>query len=355
MATRTRQRAARRSATALSLCALLACGSLAAGARVAPGPPPAAQTAERLSLPGRDWALDLSLPGFVKVVDTLQPDGVQRLLMAAPAGRKKMLMLLVRMMPAQRDGGGREFRDYVLASAKKGGAIDGSRWKTFEYGELPLLKYRFNLSSLLGVPPGMSGAMPLSPAHRVTAFLARDGVWVEITLLGESVGEKEEQAFYAVLDTVKLVDTSAPVTSFDFFQKGRPFYAAGQFQKAGEYYRRALELERQGRRLDAAQWRELIEESARVYGAAGDLDAAQGVVEYGLSQEPDDALFHFVMAIIRASRDDLDGTIASLQQAFRNKAGLPAGQRLPDPRTHPSFQRFSQNEKFRQATKNMKP
>jgi hypothetical protein len=352
-----RRRVARRAATALGLVALFVCGaSRAAGQSGAAPTPTPAQAPERLTLPGKDWALDLSLPGFVKIVDTPESEGRGRLLMAGPADKKKFQMLMVRLMPARRDGGGREFRDFVLASAKKAGAAEISGVKTFEYGELPLLKYKFNLSSVLGMPPNMSGGgMLVGPTHRLTAFLARDGVWVEITHLGGSSGEKEEKAFYAVLDTVKFVDTSAPSTSFDFFHKGQPHYRAGEYRKAVEYYRRALELERQGRRLEAAQWRELVEEAAWAYGSIGDVQAAQAVAEYGLAEEPDHAIFHFIMAVVHASRDDLDATIAALNKAFLNKARLPPGQRLPDPRTYAPFQRFSKDEEFRRATKNMKP
>jgi tetratricopeptide (TPR) repeat protein len=356
MTSEKRSRFARRAATALGLFVIVACGAAEAAGQGAAAPPAATQAVERLALPGKDWALDLSLPGFVKVVDSFHAEGSERLLMAGPASRKRMLMLMVRMMPARLEGGGKEFREHALATAKKNGA-EISDSDTFEYGGLPLLRYRFSFSFLQGVPPTLPGwGAPLTPKHRsLSAFLARDGVWVQITLVGEAVGEKEEEALYAVLDTVKFVDTSAPATSFDFFHKGRPFYEAGQYAKAVGFYRRALELERRERRLDAALWRQLVEESARAYGAAGDLNEARAIAEHGLSKEPDYARFHLLMAIIHASRDDLDSTIAALQKAFQHKATLPPGQRLPDPRTHPPFRHFSQDEKFRQATKNMKP
>jgi tetratricopeptide (TPR) repeat protein len=353
MTTDKRQHAARRAALAFGLCAVLACGALTAAAQ---GNQDGPESPQRLSLPGRDWALDLSLPGFYRIVDTFSAESGERMLMAAPTGGKKFQPLLVRMMPAKREGGAKEFRDFVLASAKKAHGSGNQNWKAYEYGEIPLLKHKFDLSLLFAAPrPYTSNAGFPQAIHHLTAFFARDGVWVEITLMAGTAGEKEEKALQAVLDTVKLVDTSAPATSLDFYHKGRPYYMAADYKKAAEFYGRAVELERRERRLGERMWRELVEDTARAYGASDDLGASQATIEYGLSREPNNPRFHFVMAVIHATRDDLDQTIAALEKAFQHKSALGDDQRLPDPRKHPPFQRFAKNEKFRQATKNMKP
>jgi hypothetical protein len=350
-----RPRFARRAATALGLCALLAGGPLGVEGQTTPAPAPDAPQVERLSLPGRDWALDLALPGYAKVTDSLMTEGRgrQRVFMATPSGTKRKLLLLVLMKPAPREGDGAAFREHFIAAAKKNG-VGTSNWKSFEYAGLPLLKYRANLPFMTGTPLALPGGPLLLDhpglfprAQSLTAFLGREGVWVEITLMAESVGEKEEKVFYAVLDTVKLVDTSAPATSFDFFHKGRPLYAAGEHAKAAEFYRRALDLERRERRLDAATLRALVEEAAVALATAGDFESAARAVEFGLAQEPADAVLHYLMAGVHAARGDLDATIASLRLAFQHKSGLPAGRRLPDPRKHPPFQRFAKDEKFR--------
>lgn len=346
-----------RRAVALCLCllALLAPGVRAAGQGEAPA---AAESIQRLSLPGTDWALDLALPGFVVVADQLVAvsEGGGRWVVAAPADRKTFLLLSVRMSPARGDGGGTEFRDAVLAAAKKSRYTRGGKSRAFEYAGLPLLKHSFDASALLGLPPTMSHALPGPvPRERVSAFLAKDGVWIEIALAGVNIGGKEEKVFYAVLDTVKLADTSAPATSFDFLHKGHPFYMSGEFKLAAEFYRRALELERRGRRLGREAWRGLVEETAVIHSATGDLGAAQEAIEYGLSQDPEYARFHFLLAHLHARRDDLDATIASLRQAYLHGRTLPAHLRLPDPATYPPFKRFHGSEKFRQAVKTMKP
>lgn len=351
-----RPRIARRAATALGIVFIIASAPPPAGAqtpdKTAETPPPV----ERLALPGRDWALDLSLPGFVNILDSYSKESNERTLMAGPVVRKNLHSLMIRMMPAQGGGGADEYRAHLIASSKKLG--NTSSLRSYEYGGLPLLRHKFDILAAMGGPPSMAGfgAGP-NMLHSLTAFLARDGVWVSITLWGvsKSIGGQDEKAFYAILDTVRFVDTSAPSSSFDFFHKGRGFYKTGEYSKAAEFYGRALELERRERRLDAATWRRLVEEASRAYGLTGDLGRARATAEYGLSQDPDYPLFHLLMAIIHASRDDLDATVAALRKAFANKAALPLAARLPDPRTYAPFRHFAKDERFRKATKDMKP
>lgn len=336
-------------AGALCLSALVACGAAAYGRGGGQAARPAAGGASplRLALPSQDWAVELLLAGFAQITDTINAETGERTLMAGSDDRKRRLMLVVQLRPS---------RGEPAADAAEWAKAGGARGvKRSEYKGMRVLRYKQQSSVVVAGADRAPLTVPvLAPMHLLAALVARDGAVVAITLAAPSVGEREEQIFYALLDGVRLVDTSAPATSFDLFFKGRPHYMTGDFKKAAEYYGRALELERRERRLDAALWRELVEEAAGALGGAGDLAGGRAVVEYGLSQEPGYARFHFLMALYHASRDDLDATLASLRTAFHNQHTLPAHLRLPDPKTYPLFQRFRDSDKFKQAVKQLK-
>ncbi len=53
------------------------------------------------------------------------------------------------------------------------------------------------------------------------------------------------------------------------------------------------------------------------------------------------------MACVYAERNDQANAIAYLKKAFEYKANVIPGEKMPDPRTDDSFQRFLKDEKFR--------
>ncbi|HEX8719209.1 MAG TPA: hypothetical protein VF736_01075 [Pyrinomonadaceae bacterium] len=337
---------------------------LLAAAHAAAGRRADAQTRYRLSLPGKDWALDLTLPAvdappagvFAPPVEYLSDDGREfRLTFFANSlgkGRKELLLLDIALGPARAAGGGEDFRAYALKRLSKGVTVEGL--KTWEYKQFALARYRVDLTSDLGgLLPGSAAAFAegVRTAH---AFLVKDGVWVSLRLSSREFGDREEGFFRALLDSAVFADTSAPSSSFDYFHKGRLLYLSKDYRGAAGALAAALALEQKERRLDAASWRVMVSNLADSYAAAGEDARAKMVLDYGAQGDPSYTPFQLALARFYAKQGDLDNVIAYLEKAFLTPPGAGVPPRLPDPERDPAFQRFRKDEKFRRALKALK-
>jgi tetratricopeptide (TPR) repeat protein len=320
---------------------VLAC-ALAASARQAGGEP-----THRLSLPGKDWALDVALSGFkVEVIEGNIPDDVL-MLVALRKEDRRALAFLIRLSPARRVGGAAEFRDFAVAALKKGNSLRAESLKTWEYKQTPVARYK---QSLVSNPQ----LFTTDATIYTDAYFVKDDSWVTVRMVSQSFGDKEESLFRSVLDSVGFTDTTRPVTSFDYFHKGRTPYKAGDYPKAAERYRAAFELERKERRLSVELWRALVEQLANSYAANRDYARAREVLEYGLAHEPARFRFNYNLARVYAAQDDLDNTVAFLEKAAHNKKHhekAPALSPPPDPLNDPVFARFKKVDKFKKAAK----
>ncbi|HEX5706921.1 MAG TPA: tetratricopeptide repeat protein [Pyrinomonadaceae bacterium] len=333
---------------------LLACATAAA-----------AQTAHdrsvyRLSLPGKDWAVDLSLGGFEFVTEVVSDDGGQVLIHAARRQKPGPLMLFVALMPAKTQGGAADFMQHSLERLKKARLLDGTP-KTSEYKSLAVAKYK-QTTSFLPVALGsvLVPAEPLAtPRHTISAYLVREDVWLHISLgATKSLKAEDETLFYSLLDSVSLTDTTRPAaTSLDHFYKGQQLYRRKEYEKALEHFRPALELEARERRLNEEAWRRLVWEASNAYAQTGRHDKTKEVFEYGLATDPTYTPFHYGLARMYANLDDLDNTIASLRKALAKREGDERRinlAMLPDPLKDPAFARFRKVEKFRKALKDLR-
>ena len=261
-------------------------------------------------------------------------------------------MLTVTLDPAKAPGGAEAFRDYVLGRATWRARAEGV--KTSEYKQIPVARYRIALGSHLQLPPAPP-TTTLYGAQRVAqAFLTRDDVWVGLALSGQEFGERDERFFHSLLDSLKFTDTSAPSTGFDFYHKGRVAYMLKDYRRASELLAAGFELEKRGRRLDRASWRNLVINLVDSYAAARELARAKEVLDFGVAQDPTNPVFHMALARYHAMHDDLDNTIASLERAYLNRESRYQAALLIDPLRDPAFERFRKDEKFRKAVKALK-
>jgi tetratricopeptide (TPR) repeat protein len=134
--------------------------------------------------------------------------------------------------------------------------------------------------------------------------------------------------------------------TLEYMRRGSAFYLQRDYQRAIPPYQKALDLEKEKHTLDQTLWRVLVDNLGMAYGISGDLKKAKETFEYGLSKDPKYPMFHYNMACTFAEMNDPDKTIVYLKQAFEYKANMIKGERMPDPWTDDSFQRFMNNERF---------
>ena len=326
----------------------------------------------RVALPDKDWALDVSIPFEVGPAVNQPPGGAPKLLLMpvehlSDDGRgytlylmrgpdkkhpSEMLSVRIELRPAQAAGGAEEFRAFTLKTLSRDGLVKGL--KTSEYKQIPIARYRFDLNGPGGGPWGGAASVFLDDIRTAEAFLVRDDVWVSVKFIARDFGEAEERQFRSLLDSVRFVDTSAPSTSFDFYNKGRLHRMRKEHRRAAEALASAFEMEKRGRRLDTASWRDLVINLVDSYAAGHDLARAKETLDFAVAEDPTNPDFHMALARYHALRDDLDNTLASLEKAFLGrKNGTPAAP-IPDLARDPAFERFRKDERFRKALKAMK-
>lgn len=146
--------------------------------------------------------------------------------------------------------------------------------------------------------------------------------------------------------------TSA-ATSLELVAEGSKYYMAGDYKRAIGPYRQALELEKKERELERKFWIVLVDNLGMAYGITGDIQASQEVLQYGISQEPTYPLFYYNMACGYGELADEENALKYLRLAFKHKANMIAGEKLPDPMNDSSFAKFRDRESFKRAVGEM--
>jgi tetratricopeptide (TPR) repeat protein len=329
------------------------------GSTAAFGQQPSERQTHRLSLPNKNWSLDISLEGFTVLTEEVSASESTYNFNAGqfPAGKSsspRMVSLAVRMQPAQLKGDAAALRDFAMKKAAKNDTVDDRSLKALAYGQIPLLSYVVDLAGM-GLPH--PNPAPTSKHKNLLGFFVKDDVEITIALSVLPFKKEDEALFYAILDSVKFVNNSPPSSSFDFYQSGKSLFLQSRYQEAIGPLSRAFELEQQKPQLVKSDWRKLVLELANAYGAVGNKGAFAGTLEYGLSRDPTYYRFHFTRARMEAAEGKLDETIAALEKAFQyQQADQASGiaEPLPDPLFDPAFERFQKDDKFRKAVKAMK-
>lgn len=143
-------------------------------------------------------------------------------------------------------------------------------------------------------------------------------------------------------------------TSLEFMKEGNELFYKKKYQEATVPYQKALDLEKTSPQLSKDLWHITIDNLSIAYGISGDLEKAKGVLDYGISKDPDYPLFYYNMADIYGEKNDEDNAIACLKKAYEHKANLIAGEKIPNPETDDSFRNLMKSEKFQKAVKELK-
>jgi len=152
-----------------------------------------------------------------------------------------------------------------------------------------------------------------------------------------------------------LVSASfAQKTSMDYLEEGSVFYLNHDYKRAIPPYQKALDLEKQERKLDRKFWIVLVDNLGMAYGITGDIKSSFAVFEYGIANEPTYPLFHYNMACGYGELGDEENAIKYLRPAYKYKNNMLTGERLPDPMTDSSFAQFRDSETFKKAVREMK-
>jgi tetratricopeptide (TPR) repeat protein len=282
----------------------------------------------RLALPNRPWVLEVAAPGFLVTQSITQPDGRRYLL----AGRGLFnLSITIESVKgrATLDGCREVFRGRIAP----GGLFQIAAIDQSTIGEMAVLEYMIPQANGLAVKQ-----------KNLFGCLVKDDVYADIHISKSDFQDQDQAPLTAILRSAAFTDADGDAALL--FGQGSAFFLRKDFEKAIGPYQSALDREKVAPKLPQPLWRVLIDNLAMAYGITGKLDAAEDVVKYGLSKDPEYPMFYFLMADAAAERNDLENTMRYLRLALQFRANMNPGEKLPDPLTDDSFKRFAKDAEF---------
>lgn len=191
------------------------------------------------------------------------------------------------------------------------------------------------------------------------ACLTRGNAFIDIHMSKGGFVPADQALMEGVLQSLRFVDADpamAPTveSSTELMSQGSRRYLARDYNGAIPFYERALELEGLKQRLVPDMWRVLVDNLGMSFALTGNLDAAEGVFRYGVSKDPNYAMFHYNLACTHAEKKDMPGAMEELRIAFRNRDTMIKSESMPDPATDDSFASFMNNREFTQFLKELR-
>jgi len=127
---------------------------------------------------------------------------------------------------------------------------------------------------------------------------------------------------------------------------GHALFEQQKYAQAIVPYEKARELEKSGTKVSETERRILTDQLVMAYGISGQLKQAHALLEEAIKQDPEYPLNYYNLACAYAEEGDKTKALTNLSLAFERKAHILKGEKMPDPRTDSSFQKYVQDPDF---------
>lgn len=291
-----------------------------------------------IALVEQPWAVSLDMTGYRVQIDGIKPDGRRYVFATNSAASIHLSVTLEAVSGQATEQGCLAHLEHIAQPSPEQPRQDIAR---YEIRHVPILEY---------LPSGTTGTA-VDQLH-LFACVRKDNVYADIHVAKTGFTRGDDSRLREVLQSLDIVP--APLAgSLDHFRAGSAPYLQGHFKQAIPHYEQAIALERARSTLDKAVWRLLVHNLGVAYGMTGDLTRAKATLDYGLSQDPANSLFHYHLARTYAGMNDREKAMQSLHAAFRNERQREGGDRIPDPRQDVSFRRFMLDPTFRDLAESL--
>jgi tetratricopeptide (TPR) repeat protein len=284
-----------------------------------------------LSLPGLNWALQINATGFAMEGFEVAPDGDAAHF--AARNEKTEIMMTGYLEKAAKKGNAQECRTFYWTKAQKS-PFPKTDIKLSETGGMAIVEYmvtEFQGDHL--------------DQKNINVYLAESDYWIDVHLSKTEYKPADQQAFDAVLKSVRIEKNYKPNTVMLCYF-GSVLFGQKKYAQAATNYQQALNLETANRTLPRMAWLILVDQLGMSYGISGDIAKAKATYNAAIVKEPEYPMFYYNLACALAESNDRDGAIKNLNLAYKFKKNMLPGEELPNPRTDSSFARFLNDKTF---------
>jgi tetratricopeptide (TPR) repeat protein len=137
-----------------------------------------------------------------------------------------------------------------------------------------------------------------------------------------------------------------PSNLFAHAYLGHTLFRQEKYAEAIAPYEKALELERSTVKLSVKDHRVLVDQLVMSYGMSGQLKKAHELLDDAIKQDTQYPLNYYNRACTFAEEGDKGNMLTNLALAFQHKAHVLEGEKMPDPRLDPSFEKYLRDPDF---------
>lgn len=152
-----------------------------------------AESISRITIPEKNWLLEINLPDFVVTRNAVSSDNESGRLDAIIESEGYMLTIM--WVKTAEKGTSKDLRD-LAANNLKQSPVEKDGFTQSDYKDFPMLEYL--VKEFRGVK--------LNQKH-YNGYIAKDGVWIDIHLSKAAFKTGDEKRFFAMLDSVKFIET----------------------------------------------------------------------------------------------------------------------------------------------------
>ena len=284
-----------------------------------------------LTLPGQEWALEFSAPGFLVEKKTLGPRDDSMYFFASNQDTRVNISAFMEKTAGKVTP--KDCRDFYWNGTKKT-PLKKEQIEMYDSGDMAVVEYM--VRTFRGREMNQKNLF---------AYLARDRYWGYIHLSKIRFVPDEEGLFKLILASIRFNESYQP-TAPELLEYGNLSLFRKDFAGAIAYYRKALELDKHRKILGRQGWITLVDQLGMAYELSGDFVKAQETYEWAISREPEYPMFFYNLACTFAQMGKVDETLRNLRLAYKYKDNVLAVEKFPNPRSDSSFKKYLNNQMF---------
>ncbi len=144
----------------------------------------------------------------------------------------------------------------------------------------------------------------------------------------------------------RAITRSDPSNLYAQFYLGQTFFKEEKYAEAIGPYEKARALEKSGEVLSLDQHRIVTDQLVMAYGISGQVNKAHELLDNAIPQDTEYPLNYYNLACVFAEDGNKGKMLANIELAFQHKDHVLKGERMPDPRSDSSFQKYVQDDDF---------